>query len=185
MGTVRHYVFEVCGYITSKSEEEKAVWLIWAETQCTQSFYQKTVESQHQTRSVSISSRAWIRSIMFSPAERHLGLRFLRRFCVVGFLPLEVDMNSWKIRPCIQPRWKRLLCKISVGIYCSHTVCRAMRLLYVLVFVRGTLMYQIVIHPVLKFWPGIPLETRIHTEPSGKHVMSQLEFPRWLVLAWF
>ena len=86
---------------------------------------------------------------MLDQSERYRVLKSLRHFCTAGFLPLDVDLNSWEIQPCIQPRWKRLLCQISFAIYCSHTVCTSLRLLHVLIFLPDTPMYQIVIHMIL------------------------------------
>lgn len=90
-----------------------------------------------------------VHSMMLSQAERYRLLRFLRFFCTVGFLPIEVDVNSWEIHPCIQPPWKRLLCRISFASYCFHGVYQILSLLYVFMFLRGTPMYQVVIHMVI------------------------------------
>ena len=86
---------------------------------------------------------------MLDQAERFRLLRYLRLFCTIGFLPLEVDVNTCEIHPCFQPRWKRRLCQVSFTICCSHQVCTILRLLNVLMFARGTPMYQIVIHIIL------------------------------------
>ena len=40
-------------------------------------------------------------------------------------------------------------------------------------------------YPALKFRPGIPTETAILTEPSGKPVVSQSEISTWQFLAIF
>ena len=86
---------------------------------------------------------------MLNQAERYRVLRFLRFFCIVGFLPVEVDLNSWEIHPCVRPWWKQLLCRISYVSYCLHGVYEVLSLLHVLMLSRGTPMYQIVIHMII------------------------------------
>ena len=86
---------------------------------------------------------------MLNQAERYQVLRFLMHFCTVGLLPLEVDVKSWKIRPCAQPRWKRLLFRLSFASYCLHGMYQVLSLLHVWMFSRDTPTYQIMIHMII------------------------------------
>ena len=85
---------------------------------------------------------------MLDQPERYRILKNLRHLCTVGFLPLEVDTNSWEIHP-YRSAWKRLLCYVSFIIYSLHGLCQLLSLLHVLMFSHGTPLYQIVIHMIV------------------------------------
>ena len=86
---------------------------------------------------------------MLEQAERHRVLKHLSYFCSVGFLPLQVDVNSWEIHPGVRSNRKRNLCQISFAIYCSHGVFQALSLLRVVIFLRTTPLFQLILHMIL------------------------------------
>ena len=86
---------------------------------------------------------------MLNQRERHHVLKFLRRFCIVGVLPLKVDINSWEIHPYAQTSWKKSLCTVSFAIYCVHVVFQSLSLLHVVMFLRSTPLYQVILHMIM------------------------------------
>ena len=86
---------------------------------------------------------------MLNQTERQGVLRLLRTFCTVAFLPLEVDVNSWELHPYIRPLWKKLLCRVSFALYLLHILGQILSLVNALMFMRGTPLYQIIIHGIL------------------------------------
>ena len=85
---------------------------------------------------------------MLDQPERFRILKNMRHLCIISFLPLEVDIKNWKIYPC-RSAWKKLVCHISFAVYCLHGLYQLLSLLHVLMFSRGTPLYQIVIHMIV------------------------------------
>ena len=86
---------------------------------------------------------------MLTLKERTQVLRVFRYFCSVNFVPVQVDIKSLELHAATATTWKALVYLISYGLIITNTVYKAMSLLYVLFFLRGTPVHQIMVHAVV------------------------------------
>ena len=86
---------------------------------------------------------------MLNTKERHGVLTFLRYFCKVGVLPLQVDVDGWDIHPGVKSSWKKLACRVSFAVYFVNILYKNFGLLYALVFAPDTALHQLVLHMIL------------------------------------
>ena len=74
---------------------------------------------------------------------------FLGYFCKAGLLPLQVNVDSWEIRPEAKSLWKKWTCHVSFGVLLLNTLYKNGSLVYEFVFAQDTPLHQTVIHMVL------------------------------------
>ena len=86
---------------------------------------------------------------MLNSTERQHVLAWYRFFSKVGALPVQVNVDCWKIRPGLTSAWKKLASRVSLGIFLTHALYKILTLAHAFMFGQDIPLYQLAIHIIL------------------------------------
>ena len=86
---------------------------------------------------------------MLNEKERHRVVAFLRFFCTVAILPLDVDVDTWKLTSGARSARKKLSCGVSFGMFLAHTLYLNVSLVHVIAFMPDAPVHHMIIHMIL------------------------------------
>lgn len=91
---------------------------------------------------------------MLNKKERRQVLLFLNYCTTFCLLPVQVDVQSWNVRPGTDTKWRARVCNGSYALFIAHASFKAISLLYVLYFCSHVPLHQLLIHGQVA-WAGV------------------------------
>ena len=84
---------------------------------------------------------------MLTLKERQEVLKWFRCFCTIGLLPMQVDVEGWKVRADTTTlSWAS---KAWYASFVAHSLYKILNFIYTLLFFHGIPLHQMIIHGVL------------------------------------